>query len=133
MEGADEATLHRAADDAFRAIERVHRLMSFHSENSDVTRLNRQAHREPVDVDAETWEVLEIAGRVSRATQGVFDVTVGGSMMEHNALPRMTDASPDPQACFRDLELTSARRQRKARPEDHALGPHETTDRYCPR
>ena len=105
MEGADEATLHRAANDAFNAIARVHRLMSFHSDSSDVTRLNRQAHREPVDVDAETWKVLEIAGRVSRATQGVFDITVGGSMMQHDALPRMTDASLDPQACFRDVEL----------------------------
>jgi thiamine biosynthesis lipoprotein len=110
LDGADESTLHRAAADAFRAVERVHRLMSFHSETSDVTRLNRLAHREPVNVDPETWKVLEIAGRVSRATQGVFDISVGGSMMEHHALPRMAAGPFDPSASFRDIELLPGHR-----------------------
>ena len=110
VEGAREPVLHRAAADAFAAVERVHRLMSFHSETSDVTRLNRRAHRVPVEVDPETWKVLDLGGRVSRATDGVFDVTIGGSMMEHNALPRMTTGSLDPSASFRDIELLPGNR-----------------------
>lgn len=105
LDGTHESLLHRAAADAFDAVERVHRLMSFHSETSDITRLNRRAHCVPVEVDPETWKVLELAGRVSQATDGVFDVTIGGSMMERNALPRMTTGSLDPAACFRDIEL----------------------------
>ncbi len=105
LDGARESILHRAADEAFEAVARVHRLMSFHSETSDVTRLNRHAHRAPVAVAPDTWKVLELADRVSRATQGVFDITVGRRMMEHNALPRMTTSILDPEACFSDIEL----------------------------
>jgi FAD:protein FMN transferase len=109
LEGAHEHALQRAASDAFGAVERVHRLMSFHSHDSDVTRLNLGAHRAPVRVDAATWEVLELAGRVAHATGGVFDVTIGGRMMAQHALPRMTPVAPDPTACFRDIELLPGR------------------------
>ena len=110
LDGTHEPVLHRAAAEAFDAVGRVHRLMSFHSETSDVTRLNRRAHRVPVQVDPETWKVLDLAARVSRATDGVFDVTIGGSMMDHNALPRMTTGCLDPGACFRDIELLPGNR-----------------------
>lgn len=105
LEGAHESRLHHAANAAFDAVERVHRLMSFHSETSDVTRLNRHARAAPVAVAPDTWKVLDLAGRVSRATDGVFDITVGRQMMEHNALPRMTTALLDRNASFRDIEL----------------------------
>ena len=110
LDGDDEAILHRAAEDAFCAVERVHRLMSFHCESSDVTRINRNAHRQPVDVDPATWTVLDIAGRISHATQGLFDVSVGGSMIEQHALPRMTSGPFDPSASFRDIELLPGNR-----------------------
>jgi thiamine biosynthesis lipoprotein len=110
IDGTHESILHRVAADAFDAVERVHRLMSFHSETSDVTRLNRHAHRVPVEVDPETWKVLDLAGRVSQATEGVFDVTIGGGMMERNALPRMTTGTLDPAASFRDVELLPGNR-----------------------
>jgi thiamine biosynthesis lipoprotein len=110
LDGTDEPALHRAATDAFGAMERVHRLMSFHSDTSDVTRLNRGGHRAPVEVDPETWEVLDLASRVSHATHGIFDVTIGGSMMERNALPRMTTGSLDPAASFRDIEMLPGNR-----------------------
>jgi thiamine biosynthesis lipoprotein len=110
LDGTDEASLHRAAGEAFEAMERIHRLMSFHSDASDVTRLNRGAHLAAVTVDAATWTVLDLAGRVSQATQGVFDVSIGGGMMAHRALPRMTDATLDPAACFRDIELLPGNR-----------------------
>ena len=110
IDGTHEAILHRAAADAFDAVERVHSLMSFHSETSDVTRLNRNAHHAPVEVDPHTWKVLGLAGRVAQATQGEFDVTIGGIMMERNALPRMTTGTLDRAASFRDVELLPGNR-----------------------
>ncbi len=110
LDGTDEVSLHRAAGEAFAAMERVHRLMSFHSDGSDVTRLNRGAHHAAVEVDAATWEVLALADRVSRATQGVFDITIGGRMMTRHALPRMTSQGQDSAACFRDIELMPGNR-----------------------
>lgn len=121
LDGSHESVLHRAAADAFSAVERVHRLMSFHSETSDVTRLNGRAHRVPVEVDPQTWKVLDLAGRVSQSTNGVFDVTIGGRMMQHNALPRMT-AGSDPSACFRDIELLPGNRVFFRRPLAIDLG-----------
>ena len=110
LEGMSQTVLHRAATHAFDAVERIHRLMSFHCETSDVTRLNRLAHQAPVKIDPDTWKVLDLAGRVSHATDGVFDVTIAGRMMEHNALPRMVTGSLDPLACFRNIELLHGNR-----------------------
>ena len=43
--------LDAAIDDAYGAVARVHRLMSFHEPDSDVRRLNREASAGPVTVD----------------------------------------------------------------------------------
>ena len=48
-------------DAAFAAIARVHALMSAHEPDSELSRLNRHAHRAPVEVSAETTEVLDRA------------------------------------------------------------------------
>ena len=44
----------RAANAAFEAVADVHRLMSFHEPDSDVTRLNRHAHTRAIEVDRRT-------------------------------------------------------------------------------
>ena len=67
----------RALVRAFGAIERVHALMSAHSERGDVARINREAHRRPVRVHPWTMEVLRCAHAVSDASRGAFDVTLG--------------------------------------------------------
>jgi FAD:protein FMN transferase len=122
LEGGGEPVLQRAATRAFDAMERVHRLMSFHSETSDVTRLNRRACFGQVEVDRETWRVLELAYEVSLATGGAFDVTVGARMMERGALPRMVSGPFDPDATFRDIELLSGHRVCFRRPLAVDLG-----------
>jgi len=86
--GAPAASLQRAVDRAFAAVERVHRAMSFHDPASDVARLSRSAHRRPVTVDAWTWSVLRRALWVARATDGLFDPTVGSLLQKWHLLPR---------------------------------------------
>jgi thiamine biosynthesis lipoprotein len=44
---------------------------------SDISRLNERAGRRPVQVSEDTLELLQRAKRLSRATAGAFDVTVG--------------------------------------------------------
>lgn len=65
-----------ALDDAFAAIERVHAVMSAQRAESDISRINREAHAHPVPVDAWTFEVLAEALRLSAATGGAFDVVI---------------------------------------------------------
>src|SRR5580704_14974817 len=75
-QGAGEAELHCAIDRAFAAIERVHRLMSFHDPDSDVSRMNRGAFPKGVTVHQWSWQVMLAAQTFARKSDGVFDITV---------------------------------------------------------
>lgn len=85
--GLQEHDLERAANAAFEAIARVHRLMSFHDPDSDVSRLNRRAAREAVAVDRWTAKVLRRARILFEATGGLFDCAVGYELMQRGLLP----------------------------------------------
>jgi thiamine biosynthesis lipoprotein len=83
----DPGVLPAAVDHAFAAIDRVHQLMSFHDPESDVSRLNREAHRQPVEIDRQTWTVLARAREISEASEGAFDVTVAPRLVQWGYLP----------------------------------------------
>ncbi len=85
--GVPTAPLQHAIDAAFEAVGRVHRLMSFHDEDSDVSRINRHAAAEGVPVDAWTIRVLRRARTLFEATSGLFDCVVGFEMMQNGRLP----------------------------------------------
>ena len=55
--GATEPEMADAVDAAFAAVAEVHRLMSFHDPDSDISRLNREAHVRPLAVHAWTYAV----------------------------------------------------------------------------
>ena len=75
--GRDVATRETAVREAFAAIAEVDRLMSNYRDDSELAAINRAAAREPVHVTAPMLAVLQTAERVSRASSGAFDVTVG--------------------------------------------------------
>lgn len=77
LEGQDEQALRRAADGAYREMQRLTDMMSHYDPNSAVSEINRQAGVTPVVVAPELIEVLQMARRVSEATGGAFDVTIG--------------------------------------------------------
>lgn len=91
---------------AFDAIADIHRLMSFHEPDSDVTRLNRDACRRAVTVDRRTYEVLKRSQELSEMSDGAFDVAVGGQLAAWGYLPAgHLPAAPDARATWRDIEL----------------------------
>jgi thiamine biosynthesis lipoprotein len=92
----NELKVMRAIEDAFEAVERVHRLMSFHDRASDVSRLNREAHRRVVTVDEWTGQVLQAAYDFADESNGAFDVTVGHLLAEWDFLPRPNRCHPEP-------------------------------------
>ena len=107
------AHLIEASSAAFRAISRVHRLMSFHDPGSDVSRLNREAHQGPVTVDPGTWAVLARAGEIAHASNGAFDVTIAPRLVAWGLLPAPVGAPPpDPGADWRAVELLAGHRVR---------------------
>src|SRR5712671_5089923 len=88
------AELEVAVEEAFEAVARVHRLMSFHDPASDVSRLNRDAAARPVRVDPWTFEVLQTAVALHGRSNGVFDIAVAPALQEMGRLPRHGDRAP---------------------------------------
>ena len=111
----------QAANDAlarsFAAIADIHRLMSFQEADSDISRLNRDAHRQPVEIHAHTYEVLKRSLEVSAHSEGVFDVTVATHLHSRSHLRLLgCTRNPDPDARWRDIRLGSCSCVRFARP-----------------
>ncbi|MGN1289026.1 MAG: FAD:protein FMN transferase [Bradyrhizobium sp.] len=76
-----------AIDAAFEAVAQVHRLMSFHDRNSDVSRVNREAGIRPTQVHAWTFEVLEAAVEMHQLSGGAFDITIAPVLKAMGLLP----------------------------------------------
>jgi len=109
---ADE--LEDAIEAAFLAIAQVHRLMSFHDPESEVSRMNRDACYKPVRVHPWTWRVLKSAQEFSRNTDGIFDITMAGQLVKWNYLPRY--GARFGRGNWRDIVLEAAGRVRFRRP-----------------
>ena len=86
--GAAKSKMDAAIDAAFEAVAQVHRLMSFHEDDSDVSRLNREAWLRPVKVDAGTFRVLEAAVELHRRSKGIFDIAIAATLQNMGLLPR---------------------------------------------
>jgi thiamine biosynthesis lipoprotein len=88
-----ESAVARGIEAAFTDVKRVHRLMSFHDPGSDVSRMNREAHRRSVKINKWTWDVLRAAQQFACESDGAFDVTVGGLLATWKFLPRQLSRS----------------------------------------
>lgn len=86
--GTSSRELERGVAAAFASIEKVHRLMSYHDPQSDVSRMNREAFPKSVVVHPWTWRVLEAAQRFARESGGVFDIAVARLAASPRSLSR---------------------------------------------
>jgi len=86
-DGISDGALEHAVSAAFAAVALVHRLMSFHESDSDLSRLNRIAVSEPVAVHPWTALVLRRARTLFHATDGLFDCAVGHDLVRLGLLP----------------------------------------------
>jgi len=75
----DAPKLHAltAISEAAAAIKVLESKLSSWKPNSDISRLNEYAGRQPVKVSEETRKLLTLAQQISSKTNGAFDVTVG--------------------------------------------------------
>jgi FAD:protein FMN transferase len=86
-EGLPHSLLDRAVNAAFDAVELVQKLMSFHDPESDLSRLNRLAAIEPIEVHPWTVRVIGHALALYYATDGLFDCTIGAELLGWDLLP----------------------------------------------
>ncbi|MBL6751748.1 MAG: FAD:protein FMN transferase [Nevskia sp.] len=115
-----EAALHAAVDAAFAAVDDVHRLMSFHAPDSDVSRLNAEAHWHPLAVHPQTLAVLRAALELARASAGIFDPCVGARLQRWGLLPSAGAIAEG--GGWGDIELAGDGRVRFRRPLRIDLG-----------
>ena len=114
--GESQAAVMRAIDAGFAAVTKVEALMSFHDRHSQLSRLNRLAHLTALRVDPWTWDVLQCAHRISCATHGLFDISIGHELVRMGYLPRPSSARRNIKGDFRDIELLPGHRVRFRRP-----------------
>ncbi|HEY8005768.1 MAG TPA: FAD:protein FMN transferase [Methylocella sp.] len=86
-DGAGTLAMEAAVEAAFMAVETVHRLMSFHEEGSDVSRLNREAFKAPTEVHPWTYQVLETALDLHSCSNGLFDIRIAPALQKLGLLP----------------------------------------------
>lgn len=108
---------HCAVDAAFDEVFLVHRRMSFHNPESDVSRLNREALDHEVAVHPATFEVLRWARAIAEGSGGCFDVTVAAELVRRGILPSpWSPHEPCRDGSWRDVELLDDGRVRFHRP-----------------
>ncbi len=78
--GGDEVRLRAAGEAALDEIERLEAQLSFYRADSELTRLNRRAALEPVQVEPQFFQLLERARRIYELTGGAFDPTIAPLM-----------------------------------------------------
>jgi FAD:protein FMN transferase len=75
--GGTPAERRAAIDEAFWAMAEVDRLMSNYRDDSELSRINRDAAYNSIAVSDPMFSVLDAAQRISERSGGAFDVTVG--------------------------------------------------------
>ena len=78
--GSDRDAVARTLERALDEVDRVDRLMSHYRDDSPLSRVNREAAREPVGVDRELFDFIALALGYGRESDGAFDITVGPLM-----------------------------------------------------
>lgn len=105
---------------AFACVAEVHRLMSFHTADSDIGRINRAVVGQAVQIDAHTAKVIDTALMLHAASSGIFNISCGTRLVQWKLLPNpaepTTDALPEFQAQDCGLEFTDRQVVRKTRP-----------------
>jgi thiamine biosynthesis lipoprotein len=74
---ADEAFANKCIDAAVAEIGRIERLFTTFDENSQTNLVNRNAGIQPVKVDREVFDLVARSIKISKLTQGAFDITYG--------------------------------------------------------
>ena len=76
--GADEVLAYQQIDSAIGEIKRIEQLFTTFKTDSQTNLINNNAGIQAVKVDEEVFNLIERSLRISRITNGFFDITYGG-------------------------------------------------------
>jgi thiamine biosynthesis lipoprotein len=86
---------------AFAVIAAIHKALSGHESDSELTRINRNAARSKQAISPDLRAVVECALHVAARSAGVFDPTIGGELVALGFLPRI--GACDRRTTWRDV------------------------------
>ena len=75
--GTEETWAQECIDAGVSEIQRIEKLLTTFSEDSETNLINLNAGVAPVQVSKETYDLIDRSLRISRLTQGAFDITYG--------------------------------------------------------
>ena len=96
LEGGTERSARAAGEAALEEIAECHKRLSRFDRASFVSHVNRTAHRVPVALDEDLWELFHTAESVRLQSGGAFDVTAGspGTLALHEATRTLRLSEP---------------------------------------
>ena len=83
------ANILDAIDKAFEAIECVQSLMSAHTADSEVNRINQWSHQKKLTVHPWVLELLKLSKALHQHSDGLFNVSMGHVLTQHGMRPRV--------------------------------------------
>lgn len=75
--GDNEDWANARIDAGIKEIQRIEKLLTTYNDESETALINTFAGIKPVQVSEETFDLIERSTRISRITQGAFDITYG--------------------------------------------------------
>lgn len=94
-------------DVAIEEIRRIERLLTTFNEESQTNLINRNAGIQPVKVDAEIFDLIERSIRISKITDGYFDISYGGIDKSFWNFDREMTQLPNPELIKNHLKLVN--------------------------
>lgn len=105
----NETFANHCIDAAIEEIRRIEKLLTTFSEESETANINRNAGIEPVKVSEETFNIIEHSIRISKLTQGAFDITYGSVDKRLWNFDTTMQALPDKQTAKKMVRLVNYR------------------------
>ncbi|AZA93789.1 MULTISPECIES: FAD:protein FMN transferase [Chryseobacterium group] len=92
---------------AISEIQRIEKLLTTYSDDSQTSLINKNAGIQPVKVDAEVFQLIERSLRISHITNGYFDISYGGIDKTFWNFDREMKQLPDPELVKEHLKLVN--------------------------
>ncbi|REC63748.1 FAD:protein FMN transferase [Chryseobacterium pennae] len=103
----DENSANQHIDAAIDEIRRIEKLLTTFSEESQTNLINRNAGINPVKVDGEIFDLIERSLRISKITDGYFDISYGGIDKSFWNFDREMKELPSPELMKNHLKLVN--------------------------
>jgi thiamine biosynthesis lipoprotein len=105
----DASWAEERIDAGIAEISRIEKLLTTFNEESETSLINRNAGISPVPVSQETYDIITRALRISRMTQGAFDITYGSLDKRLWNFDNQMTSLPDPEVAREMVRLINYR------------------------